>query len=148
MTEISIENDTFLEMAPTANAVSIHLNSSKCYAPSTLETVNSKVVQHFLFTLYTATAFLSLVGNIIVILVQVYGKESSKNIRKYLSNLAVADIITGVFSVPFTYTHTVFGHWVFPKWLCPTAQFVQLLSVFITSATLSIIGAERLVCKK
>ncbi len=34
---------------------------------------------------------------------------------------------------------------IFPDLICPAAQFIQLLSVFITSATISIIGAERCV---
>src|SRR5699024_9030425 len=95
--------------------------------------------------LYTTTSLLSLTGNVVVIVVQLYGQQSSRNIRKYLLNLAVADIITGVFSVPLTYMNVTWGHWMFPHWLCPTGQYVQLLSVFVTSATLSIIGVERYV---
>lgn len=117
--------------------------SSTCFEPTSLESVESPVGQALLIVLYSATSVLSLLGNIVVIIVQLYGRESSKNIRKYLLNLAVSDLITGVGSVPFTFTSIVYGHWIFPDLICPAAQFIQLLSVFITSATISIIGAER-----
>jgi hypothetical protein len=64
-------------------------------------------------------------------------------LRKFLINLAVSDILFGVFCVPFTYTDVLLGRWIFPLWLCPTAQFVQILSVFVTSFTLTIISIER-----
>ena len=114
-----------------------------CFEPETLETVSSPTGKIFLLCLYTSTSLLSLVGNLVVIVVQLYGQESSRNIRKYLLNLAVADIITGVFSVPLTYTNITMGHWIFPHWLCPAAYYVQLVSVFVTTMTLTIISIER-----
>lgn len=114
-----------------------------CFNSTTLEAVPSVAGQIFLIMLYSCTSFLALIGNLTVIIVELYGNESSPNIRKYLINLAVADIILGVLCVPFTYTDFMLGQWIFPNWLCPTAQFVQLLSAFVTSLTLTIIGVER-----
>ena len=119
------------------------MSSSTCFSSPTLETIPFPQIRISLFILYSLTSLLTLIGNTIVIIVQLYGNESSRNIRKFLLNLAVADIITGIFSVPTTFTNIVLGHWPFPSWLCPTAQYVQLLSVFITAITLSIIGIER-----
>ena len=120
------------------------MSSSKCFSSaSTLETIPFPEIQISLFFLYSLTSLLTLIGNSIVIIVQLYGIESAQNIRKILLNLAFADIITGIFSVPTTFTNIVLGHWPFPNWLCPTAQYVQLLSVFVISFSLSIIGIER-----
>lgn len=118
-------------------------NESHCYNSTTLEAVPSQYGQLFLIALYSFTSFLALIGNVTVIVVEITGKESAQNIRKYLINMAVSDIIIGVLCVPFTYTDMMLGRWTFPHWLCPTAQYVQLLSVFVTSLTLTIIGIER-----
>lgn len=114
-----------------------------CFNATELEAVPSRMGQLFLIILYSLTSLLALMGNVTVIVVEICGKESAHNIRKYLINLAVSDITIGVLCVPFTYTDFMLGQWIFPHWLCPTAQFVQLLSVFVTSLTLTFIGIER-----
>lgn len=95
--------------------------------------------------LFSATSVLALVGNLIVIIVETFGRRSAANLRKFLINLAISDIVFGVFSVPFTYTNFMYGQWIFSPWLCPWAQFIQILSIFITSFTLTLISIERLV---
>ncbi|CAG2161982.1 unnamed protein product [Oppiella nova] len=100
-------------------------------------------LQAFLITLYSLTTFLAFTGNSLVILVELYGKRSARNLRKFLINLAISDILIGVLSVPFIYTDFMLGRWIFSPILCPIAQFVQLLSVFVTTYTLTAIGIER-----
>jgi hypothetical protein len=112
-----------------------------CFIPS-LEAVPF-AYQIILIILYSLTAIIALLGNITVIIVEIFGKQSAHSLRKFLINLAVSDIIIGVLCIPFTYTDFMLGQWIFPHWLCPTAQFVQLLSVFVTSFTLTVIGIER-----
>mgnify|MGYP000238696222 CR=1 FL=1 len=73
-----------------------------CFKSPTVETIPNHTVQLLLALLYCTTSFLSLLGNGIVIIVQIYGRET-RNMRRYLLNLAIADLITGVLSVPFTY---------------------------------------------
>lgn len=63
--------------------------------------------------------------------------------RKYLINLAVSDLISGVLLMPFSLSDFILRQWVFWHFLCPATQLLQLLSVFITSITLSTIGIER-----
>ena len=111
-----------------------------CFVDDTIELPDMASIMYWI---YLATTVLSLFGNAIVIVVQIFGKESSSKIRKYLLSLAIADIIMGVFSVPFTYANMLLGYWPFPLWLCPLAQFMQLTSVFVTAATLTAIGIER-----
>ena len=123
--------------------VELESSETNCFSNPTLEAVPSRTGQLFLIALYSFTSFIALIGNITVIVVELYGSESALNIRKYLINLSVSDIILGVLCVPFTYTDFMLGQWIFPHWLCPTAQYVQLLSVFVTSLTLTIIGVER-----
>ncbi len=61
-------------------------------------------IQAFLIGLYSLTTFLAFTGNSLVILVEMYGKRSARNLRKFLINLAISDILIGVLSVPFIYT--------------------------------------------
>lgn len=117
-------------------------DSCQQYQPSEIESVPEDY-QIYLITLYTITSLIALIGNMTVIVVEIFGQNSAKNFRKFLINLAVSDIIFAVLCVPFTYTDFMYGHWKFPHWLCPVAQFVQLLSVFVTVFTLTVIGIER-----
>ena len=111
-------------------------------ALSTLELLDPPT-RSSLVILYSATSVFAFVGNLIVIIVETFGRRSAANLRKFLINLAISDILFGVFSVPFTYTDFMYGRWIFFPWLCPWAQFIQILSIFITSFTLTLISIER-----
>ena len=99
--------------------------------------------QIILVILYSVTALVALVGNVTVILVLCNGKRCPLSLRKFLINLSLADVSIALFSIPFTYTDFMFGYWVFPTFMCPIAQFVQVLSVFVSVFTLTAIGIER-----
>lgn len=118
---------------------------SACYQSPSLELITGPTPQRLLFLLYSLTSLLSVSGNALVLLVHLTSRQRRPgvNMRRYLNNLAVSDITLALLSIPFTYTNLVLGHWAFPRWLCPAAQFAQLLSVFTTSTTLTIIGLER-----
>lgn len=124
----------------TANNGGININNFDDI--STLEILD-RPTRTILVVLYSATSVLAFVGNILVIIVEIFGRRSAASLRKFLINLAISDILFGVFSVPFTYTDFMFGRWIFYPWLCPWAQFIQILSIFITSFTLTVISIER-----
>ena len=117
-------------------------NLEKRFQMNRLEAFGSSM-QLFLFYVYSLTSLLALIGNLTVIFVECFGRRSALNLRKFLINLAISDILLGVFCVPFTYTDFMLGRWIFPHWLCPIAQFIQVLSVFVTAFTLTFIGVER-----
>lgn len=60
--------------------------------------------QTILIVLYTLVTFLAFTGNTLVILVELYGKRSARNLQKFLINLAISDLLIGVLAVPFIYT--------------------------------------------
>ncbi|CAG2169082.1 unnamed protein product, partial [Oppiella nova] len=99
--------------------------------------------QIFFIILYSLIAFLALFENLVVIIVQTFGKNFEPILRKSLINLAVADICVGVLSVPFLYTDFMLGHWIFPRFMCPVSQVSVLLSVFVSCYTLTLISFER-----
>ena len=87
------------------NLTTISLNDSSG-EPHVLDSMDAfgPGLQAFLITLYSLTTFLAFTGNSLVILVELYGKRSARNLRKFLINLAISDILIGVLSVPFIYT--------------------------------------------
>lgn len=99
--------------------------------------------QTLLAILYSLTAILALLGNVTGVTILVYGKRSSPELVKYLVNLATADILMSIFSIPFSYTDFMYGQWIFPPLLCPIVQFIQVSSVCVGIYTLIAIGLER-----
>ncbi|XP_054156931.1 substance-P receptor-like isoform X2 [Oppia nitens] len=99
--------------------------------------------QVMLIILYSLTATLSLVGNVIAIWVLTAGKRSSRELRIFLVNLSLSDITMAIFSIPFTYTDFMLGRWIFYPSFCPVVQFMQLASVFVSVYTLTAIGIDR-----
>ena len=99
--------------------------------------------QSFLIALYSLTAALSFIGNIIAIWVLMAGKRSSRELRMFLVNLSLSDVTMALFSIPFTYTDFILGRWIFHPAFCPFVQFMQLTSVFVSVYTLTVIGIDR-----
>jgi hypothetical protein len=79
--------------------------------PKSYETIEalSPSWQIILVILYTLTAILALIENLIVVFVQANGRRFETLIRKSLINLAVSDILLGVLCVPFVYTDFMLG---------------------------------------
>ena len=96
-----------------------------------------------LIMLYTLTALASLVGNAMVIFVLCCVRRNHSNLSRYLVNLAVADLTMVIFCIPFTFTETMLGHWIFGRTMCPLAQFMQVLSVGVSIFTNTAIGIDR-----
>ncbi|KAJ6222629.1 hypothetical protein RDWZM_001174 [Blomia tropicalis] len=103
----------------------------------------SKQVQYFLIALYSLTAAVALLGNVVAIVVLTRGRRTSRNLSKYLINLSLSDILMSIFSIPFTYTNFIMGRWIFPPETCPLVQSIQVWSVFVSIYTLTIIGVDR-----
>jgi hypothetical protein len=129
-------------MDPKDLPLNLSLDSHKSIE-NELMAVKSLGGRLFYEIIFTLIALLAFVGNSVVIVVEFYGKKTAKNLRKFLINLAVSDVLIGVFSVPFVYTDFMYGIWIFPNWLCPLSQFIQIISVFVTAFTLTVIGIER-----
>ncbi len=98
-----------------------------------------------LTSLYLLTSLISFSGNLISIIVLIVGKRSSRELKKFLINLSVSDILMALFSIPFTFTDFMLGRWVLPSILCPFAQFITIFSLCASVGTLTVIAVERFV---
>lgn len=96
-----------------------------------------------LIILFTLTTLLSIVGNGFVILVFARGRRSRTDLRPFLINLAICDLIMALFCMPFTFIYTMLDAWIFSKPMCPIVLFVQLLSVSGSVFTNMAIGIDR-----
>lgn len=137
--ELSTEFDGVLECGNDPGSKNASLSSS---SNSTVKGLafESRVV---LITIYTVAAVLSVVGNVLVIAVFSVGKRSKSDLRGYLINLAVADLVMAVFCMPFTFTMTMLGHWIFSEPMCPVVLYMQTVSVTASVGTNMAIGIDR-----
>ena len=96
-----------------------------------------------LIVLYTLTTLLAVIGNIVVILVFTFGKRSRTDLRIFLINLAFADLVMAIFCMPFTFTMTMLGNWIFSAPMCPIVLYMQTVSVTASVCTNMAIGIDR-----
>ena len=99
--------------------------------------------QAVLIFFYTAATSLSVCGNIVAIVVLSIGKRSKTDLRGFLINLAVADLIMAIFCMPFTFTMTMLGSWIFSEPMCPIVLYMQTVSVTASVGTNMAIGVDR-----
>lgn len=93
--------------------------------------------------LYTATTVTAILGNIISIIIFARGKRSKTELRPFLINLAIADLIMAIFCIPFTFTNQLMHKWIFSKPMCPIVLFLQTVSVTASVSTNMAIGIDR-----
>ncbi|ESO05422.1 hypothetical protein HELRODRAFT_111311 [Helobdella robusta] len=99
--------------------------------------------QILLIVIYTFTTLMSVVGNALVIVVFLVGRRSRTDLRWFLVNLAGADLVMALFCMPFTFTSTMLGTWIFSFPMCPVVLFMQSLSVTASVCTITAIGIDR-----
>ncbi|ESO94831.1 hypothetical protein LOTGIDRAFT_95185, partial [Lottia gigantea] len=96
-----------------------------------------------LIILYTLTSLLAISGNVAVVVVFVKGRRCRNDLRPFLINLALADLIMAVFCLPFTFSYVIFKTWIFPEALCTFVLTMQHLSVSASVFTNMAIGTDR-----
>lgn len=144
LSKVSFENISVLNNSQirTNETIASQNFTSSAEEKSGLFSENSDIGFIFLFTF---TTLFSIVGNGFAILVFVRGRRSRTDIRPFLINLALFDIITAVFCMPFTFLYTMMETWIFSKPMCTIVLFVQLLSVSGSVFTNMAIGIDRFI---
>ncbi|CAG5127355.1 unnamed protein product, partial [Candidula unifasciata] len=101
-----------------------------------------------LIILYTLTTLAALLGNSIVIVVFAKGRRSNSDLKHFLINLAIADLIMAIFCIPFTFAYQITDNWIFSDFMCPLVQGCQVVSVTASVSTNTAIGIDRLIAVK
>ena len=110
----------------TFNAVGVEQNVSY-YDDEDIEL--SREWQSVLTFAFSFTMVLSIVGNLVVIFVILCGKSRTNDVNIFLLNLAVADLTMAVFSMPFTFTTIMYGHWIYGNVMCPVTLFILQVGI-------------------
>ena len=103
----------------------------------------SAVGQVTLIAFYSVSTLLTVCGNITVITVLAFGSRSKTDLTKFLINLALADLLMAFFCMPYTFTTTMLGYWIFGGVMCPLVHFMQLFSVSVSIITNVTVGIDR-----
>lgn len=93
--------------------------------------------------LYGSISIISIVGNGLVIFVIAKDKRMQTVTNIFIGNLAVADVIIGVFTTPFQFQPALLQRWDYPHILCSMAPCFKVLSVSVSVLTLTIISLDR-----
>ena len=96
-----------------------------------------------LILLYSTSALVSLISNLLALLVLLLGIRSRTPLHPFVTNLMTSNLLMAVFCIPFSFTKVMLGRWVFGEFMCPLVLFMQILSVAVTIYTNIAIGMDR-----
>ncbi|KAH7981367.1 hypothetical protein HPB49_023391 [Dermacentor silvarum] len=92
---------------------------------------------------YGLISLVAVAGNSMVLWIVATSRRMHTVTNFFIANLAVADIIIGLFSIPFQFQAALLQRWVLPEFMCAFCPFVQVLSVNVSIFTLTAIALDR-----
>jgi len=93
---------------------------------------------------YGIISFVSVIGNSTVIFIVCTSRRMQSVTNYFIANLALADVIIGLFAIPFQFQAALLQRWNhLPDFLCPFCPFFQNLSVNASIFTLMAIAVDR-----
>ena len=98
-----------------------------------------------LAVLYGSISLIAVLGNGLVIFVIAKNRKMQTITNIFIANLALADVIIGMFSTPFQFQPALHQRWDLPEFLCKIAPSFKTLSVNVSVFTLTVIAIDRYV---
>ncbi|XP_053954082.1 RYamide receptor-like [Anastrepha ludens] len=92
---------------------------------------------------YGVISFFAVIGNTLVIWVVVTTRNMRTVTNMYIANLAFADVVIGLFCIPFQFQAALLQRWNLPWFMCGFCPFVQALTVNVSVFTLTAIAIDR-----
>ncbi|XP_065290468.1 gastrin/cholecystokinin type B receptor-like isoform X1 [Dermacentor albipictus] len=92
---------------------------------------------------YTIILLLAVLGNGLVILTLAINQRMRTVTNLFLLNLAVSDLLLGVFCMPFTLVGVLLREFVFGQLMCKLIPYLQAVSVCVSDWTLVAVSVER-----
>ncbi|XP_076332638.1 cholecystokinin receptor-like [Tachypleus tridentatus] len=96
-----------------------------------------------LILLYSIILMLAVVGNMLVIITLAVNKRMRTVTNVFLMNLAISDLLLGVFCMPFTLAGALLREFVFGEAMCRMIPYFQAVSVSVSAWTLVAMSVER-----
>ncbi|XP_039961826.1 gastrin/cholecystokinin type B receptor-like isoform X2 [Bactrocera tryoni] len=97
----------------------------------------------WLILCYSIIFFCAIIGNLLVISTLIQNRRMRTITNLFLLNLAISDILLGVFCMPVTLVGTLLRDFIFGESFCKLIPFLQAISVAVSSWTLVAISCER-----
>ncbi|XP_033218303.1 octopamine receptor-like [Belonocnema kinseyi] len=104
---------------------------------------NANLLENLIVPLYATIFLLSVVGNSLVLITLARNKRMRTVTNVYLLNLAMSDLLLGVFCMPFTLLGQMLKNFVFGNAMCKLIPYFQAVSVSVGVWTLVAISLER-----
>lgn len=120
-------------------------NGSWARAPATsgrLYEVPLEVIALLSFC-YGTISLVAVVGNAFVLWIVATSRRMRTETNYLIANLAISDIIIGLFSIPFHFQAALLQRWLLPRFMCAFCPFVQVVSVNVSIFTLTAIAVDR-----
>uniref|UniRef100_A0A9L0KD63 Neuropeptide FF receptor 2 n=1 Tax=Equus asinus TaxID=9793 RepID=A0A9L0KD63_EQUAS len=95
---------------------------------------------------YSLIFFLCMVGNTVVCFIVVRNKHMQTVTNLFILNLAISDLLVGIFCMPLTLLDNIIAGWPFGSTMCKISGFVQGVSVATSVFTLVAIAVDRFRC--
>ncbi|XP_037087581.1 tachykinin-like peptides receptor 86C [Pollicipes pollicipes] len=92
---------------------------------------------------YGLISLLAVLGNGLVLWILCTSRRMRTTTNYFIGNLAVADIVIGMFSIPFQFQSALLQRWSLPDFMCPMTEFFTTLSVSVSVFTLTAIAIDR-----
>ncbi|XP_022088781.1 prolactin-releasing peptide receptor-like [Acanthaster planci] len=105
--------------------------------------VQDQTAQSLITAVYSLTILLAVVGNVIVIAVLGFAARAKTDLNHFLVNLAVADLLSAVFCMPFTFVYIMKEDWYFGSLGCPLIFFIQQVVICVSVFTLTAVSIDR-----
>ncbi|XP_034945758.1 RYamide receptor-like [Chelonus insularis] len=92
---------------------------------------------------YGSISVLAVVGNSLVMWIIATSRRMQSVTNSFIANLALADIVIGLFVIPFQFQAALLQRWNLPHFMCAFCPFVQVLCVNVSVFTLTAIAVDR-----
>ncbi|XP_028249711.1 cholecystokinin receptor [Parambassis ranga] len=96
-----------------------------------------------LILLYSLVFFLSLFGNLLIIIVLTVNKRMRTVTNSFLLSLAISDLMMAIFCMPFTLIPKILKDFIFGAAMCKIVAYLMGISVSISTFSLVAIAIER-----
>ncbi|RZF35282.1 hypothetical protein LSTR_LSTR010311 [Laodelphax striatellus] len=100
-------------------------------------------VMLFLSFCYGSISLAAVLGNGLVIWVIASSRRMRSVTNYYIANLALADIVIGLFAIPFEFQAALLQRWNLPEFMCSFCPFFKIISVTVSVFTLAAIAIDR-----
>ncbi|XP_066593738.1 RYamide receptor-like isoform X2 [Prorops nasuta] len=92
---------------------------------------------------YGSISVLAVLGNLLVMWIVATSRRMQSVTNCFIANLALADIVIGLFAIPFQFQAALLQRWNLPYFMCAFCPFVQFLCVNVSVFTLTAIAVDR-----